>query len=367
MKTKASGAKYSAIVGIGEQLKRMSEETGQEYLYLNRGVNAVVNIDLSEVIPLIDFNSNLVQVYPANQGILSLRKAIVEDYFAGKVSPDDIFITNGGMNALSLTTNVLDVSRYFVSKFYWGAYTNIMEINKVPYAFYDNFEWLLDNLDQLRGTGVFICDPNNPVGNKFDDEQLLSLVKTLSDNGAVVIWDSPYRRLYYDENDTFYHRMIENKNLVITESFSKSVGLSGQRTGFVYCSDPAFRQEFNIQLLFNTNGINAFGQVLVEKLLTTPQGKKACQEFREKTVADITHNIEYLQRRGLLAQEFYQDSTPVGIFVIVNKNYEQLLEKHIGSVSMPYFTKVDKASFDGYARICVSVPRADFERFFDQL
>jgi len=46
MEINKSSAKYSAIVGIGEKLKKKSIETGQEFLYLNRGINQVVNIDL---------------------------------------------------------------------------------------------------------------------------------------------------------------------------------------------------------------------------------------------------------------------------------------------------------------------------------
>ena len=52
-----SGAAYSAIVGISEKLQKLQAETGKEYLFLNRGVNAVCPIDLTDVIPHIDFNS----------------------------------------------------------------------------------------------------------------------------------------------------------------------------------------------------------------------------------------------------------------------------------------------------------------------
>ena len=68
MKIIETGARYSAIVGIGEDLKRRSQETGQEFLFLNRGINAVVPIDLSKIIPHIEFNSNTIQVYPPNSG-----------------------------------------------------------------------------------------------------------------------------------------------------------------------------------------------------------------------------------------------------------------------------------------------------------
>ena len=47
MKINKSGAALSRIVQIGETLKELSRKNGKEYLPLNRGVNQVVNIDLT--------------------------------------------------------------------------------------------------------------------------------------------------------------------------------------------------------------------------------------------------------------------------------------------------------------------------------
>ena len=68
MKINKSGAVLSRIVQIGETLKELSRENGKEYLPLNRGVNQVVNIDLTEVVKSIDFNSPDIQVYPHGAG-----------------------------------------------------------------------------------------------------------------------------------------------------------------------------------------------------------------------------------------------------------------------------------------------------------
>lgn len=53
MKINKSGARYSAIVGIGEKIKKLEKKTGNEYLYLNRGVPAVCLLNLDKVIPLL--------------------------------------------------------------------------------------------------------------------------------------------------------------------------------------------------------------------------------------------------------------------------------------------------------------------------
>ena len=119
--------------------------------------------------------------------------------------------------------------------------------------------------------------------------------------------------------------------------------------------------------MFATNGINAFAQILVHKLLTSPEGIKAANEFKKKTVNDIQLNIKYLEENNILAKQFYEDTKPIGIFVIVNKSEKELLDNYIGSVSLSYFTRTQKEEANKYARICVSVPYEQFKKFFDRI
>ena len=365
MKTRHSGAKYSAIVGIGEKLHELEISTGKKYLKLNRGVPSVTNIDLAEVIPLIDFNSPKIQVYPVNSGLPELRSAINKTYFKGETSDNNIFVTAGGMNALDLIFKTIDIEKVFIPEFFWGAYSNITKINKVETDTYFSFDDLFTN--NYEGSAVIFCDPNNPIGNKHDDEMLLKVVEHLNSQNVTVIWDSPYRKLFYEDGDNFYARLAKFENVIIAESFSKSIGLSGQRLGFIHTNNKEFNTELSINILYVTNGINGFAQVLVEKLLTTPQGISSAKEFRRKTIEDMNLNIELLKNKGLLAEEFYKDSSPVGIFAIVNKSEEKLLEAQIGSVSLTYFTKKSKDFAKDFSRICIAVPHSEFAKYFDNL
>jgi aspartate/methionine/tyrosine aminotransferase len=358
-----SGAKYSAIVGIGEKLKQLEQSTGQKYLRLNRGIPSVCTIDLSEIIPLIDFNSAELQNYPPNSGLNTLHQAINAHYFNHKTKVENIFITAGGMNALDLIFRTLKTTKVWLPEFFWGAYANVLTINKIEFAFYSTYDVLFQK-EFSEGETVLIGDPNNPLGNKYDDQLLLQIVDKLDHRNVNIVWDSPYRKLFY-ENDYFYEKLLSYPHVIIADSFSKSLGLSGQRIGFVHSLDNAFNIEFNTNLLYVTNGVNAFGQILVEKLLTTPEGQKAAFEFRAKTRIDMIKNIEYLKNKGLLAEEFYQDSEPIGIFTVVNMSEEELLKHHIGSVGLYYFTKNSKALASKYSRLCISVPHQELKSYFD--
>lgn len=375
MEINKSGATFSSIVGIGAKIKKMMEETGDEYLLLNRGINAVCPIDLTEVIKLINFNDTRIQVYPPNKGFSELREAINQEFFDGKSNIDNVAIVPGGMSAIDVVVQILDLDIVYFSKYFWGSYQKLCTIRRLESDTFENLNSFVESIRNLRKSettvskriAVLLCDPNNPVGNKLDDAELLEQIKSLSDLGVIVIFDSPYRRLFYDASDTLYQKLLPLKNLIITESFSKTMGLSGQRIGFIHSTDKAFNDELNVRLLYAFNGVNAFAQELVLKLLTTPEGKKAVSNFKKKTVEDVTKNIQYLQDKKMLYQQLYENTKPVGIFTVVNLSEEKLLEHKIGSVSMGYFTNDKTTEIKATARICVSVPHEKFKLFFDNI
>lgn len=366
MEVIVSGTEQCAIVEIGDLVRRLTQETGQEYLALNRGINAVVNIDLSEVVKSIDFNSPEIQIYPPTTGFPALKDAINKEYFGRKTDSSRISITGGGMAAIDLAFQTVKVDKVYVPEVIWESYFMVMQMRGKKPGLYHSLSSLKGMIDDLRGNAVLICDPSNPVGDKYDDEKLFELIKFLNDNGVVVFCDCPYRRIFKGDEDRFYERLLTMENVVITESFSKSVGLSGIRLGFIHSINPLFNKEILLRLLFATNGINGFAQQLVLRLLTTPEGKRAVADFKRKTVEGITQNIAYLREKGFLAEEFYQESTPVGIFTILNLTYEELMKHRIASVSLKFFAK-EMEGAEKYARVCVSVPHEKLKRFFQPL
>jgi aspartate aminotransferase len=367
MKINRSGANLSAIVNIAQRIKKLGAETGNKYLPLNRGINSVCNIDLTGVVKSVDFNSADIQFYPPSLGKPGLKEAINKVYFGNKAASEDITVTGGSTMGLDITFQVLDVEKIYLPMYYWTTYDEIMTIRHNRSEVYKDYDELVENIAKLKKSAVIICDPGNPIGDKSDDDKLLELIEQLNRNGTIVILDSPYRRMFYDETDTFYQELMVLKNVIVVESFSKSVGLSGQRIGFVFSCHREFTREFGIRLVSATNGINAFSQILVEKLLTAEQGIEAVKEFKRKTLADIDLNIRYLEKHRLLAGQFYQKSKPVGIFVVVDKTEEELLKHFIGSVSLSYFARAHKAEAGNFARICVSFPHESFKQFFDGL
>ena len=205
------------------------------------------------------------------------------------------------------------------------------------------------------------------MGEKYDDALLIQLIESLNRAGAIVLMDSPYRRVFYDKTDTFYQQLLSFENVIIIESFSKSLGLSGQRIGFIHSTDEGFIKEAALRILYATNGINGFAQMLVTKLLTAPEGQQAVREFKTATATAIAKNITYLAEHHLLAEELYRETRPMGIFAVINKPPEWLFARRIGAVSLGYFTSETNPEWEKISRISVSVPHEKFVSFFNSI
>ena len=102
-------------------------------------------------------------------------------------------------------------------------------------------------------------------------------------------------------------------------------------------------------------------------MLTTEQGKQIVTDFKNKTVSDIEANINFLIKNNLLAQNFYSETKPLGIFTVVNKSPDKLFAHRIGSVGLDYFVKDVFEDIDKYSRILVSYPHKKFVSFFKTL
>ena len=362
MKINISNATFSSIVGIGEKIEKIEKSSGRKFLKLNRGVNMVTNINLNEIFPTMACNSNEFQLYAPNTGFKSLKSAILKEYDLGE-DPNTISVTPGGMPALDLVIQLLNVESVHFPKFYWGSYSKMATIRNKAFSFYENF---LDiDTKKLNDTNCFlVCDPNNPTGIKLPDQKLAEKILEIQNTGAIVIFDSPYRKLFNYPNFSF---IKDCKNVIVTESFSKWLGLPGMRLGFIYSNNEEFNRELNIRLLYEFNGVASPSQMIIEKLITEDRGRAVIDDFRLATTDSIKKNISYLKNNGFLPEDIYGSFAPQGIFAIINKSEDFLLQHDIGSVGLDKFVYYDRDLYSSYSRVCVSVPHEKFIEYFEKI
>ncbi len=356
----------SRILKIGQRARELQKKHNTPYLMLHRGVNAVVNIDINAIARSIDFNSTDIQVYPGTAGKDKLRRAVSDSYFKGKADPENILIMPGGISGLDITFQNIQVDAIALPNFFWGSYAQLAKLRRVKINAYPSLQSVIKYPHKYTNQLVIINDPGNPLGEKHPDSDIFNALDRLYHENIPVLIDSPYRRVFMDEDDDLYQRLLDFPNVIIVDSFSKSMGLSGQRIGFMHSREKQFIQEAKQRLLYATNGVNAFAQELVYKLLSTEQGKETIRKFRKETSYAIAKNIDFLINNNLLSTEFYKNSKPMGIFASINIEEEELLANKISAVSMSYFS-IEPEKYKHHSRICVSVPHEEFVKYLKPL
>ncbi len=353
----------SRIIEVGNLVKKLTQETGKEYLALNRGVNAVVPIDLDKLVKEMNLNDGLLQNYPVSHGAEFFKKAVIEEYFDSRTTSDMITVTSGAISALDLIFRVNSPTTIYLPELFWGPYKYLAELNGHAIEHYKCLDREFPD-DSL----LIICDPNNPTGSKYDDEYLFDSLMRITSKGTLVVFDSPYRRMRRDRTDLFFQRISDFKNLVIVESFSKSLGIPGLRIAFVRTLDRELTKAIRTRLTYGFSGVNMFAQMVVANLLTTTNGREIVKEFKDNTNTEIIKNIDWLEKHDMLENSLYSQA-PDGIFAVINKSEEYLLSNRIGSVTLDFFTAISelKERYSNSSRICISVPHKKFVEFFSKL
>ena len=166
---------------------------------------------------------------------------------------------------------------------------------------------------------IFLCSPNNPTGNSFSEECIVTLIR---DFNGLVLLDEAY--IDFSEKESWLKRLNEYPNLIISQTLSKAYGLAGIRLGILYASEEIIEILNKIKPPYNVNSLTQ---------------NRALERLNKKSevIAEIS-NIKR-QREDVLKQllevnfiheVFASDANFILIKVDdANKRYDQLLNKGI--------------------------------------
>jgi histidinol-phosphate aminotransferase len=197
---------------------------------------------------------------------------------------------------------------------------NCISLDEVPL----NYDFQLvtkDILSQISSQtkAIFLCSPNNPSGNSFRREDILTLLQSFT--GLVVI-DEAY--IDFSTQKSLVSDLPSYPNLIITQTLSKAYGLAGIRLGICIASEEIIDILNKIKPPYNINS------------LTQERAISALADW-DTTQGQITQLIA--ERKGLFAQlekiSFVEKVYPSDSnFLLVrvddaNKRYAQLIENDI--------------------------------------
>merc|ERR1740138_989746 len=188
--------------------------------------------------------------YGPEQGIGDLRGKIAKNLYDNKISPDEVFVSDGSkcdigrlqmMFGAGTTTAVQDPSYpVYVDTSVIMGQTGEMDQGKKQY---DNIVYMPCNpsnnffpdlASTPRADVVYFCSPNNPTGAAASREQLTKLVKWANDNGSIIVFDAAYAPFIRSPDVPKSIYEIEGAELCAIEvnSLSKYAGFTGVRLGW---------------------------------------------------------------------------------------------------------------------------------------
>lgn len=283
--------------------------------------------DFSHSMVFLDANENPFQNginrYPDPQqkklkSILSKQK---------KINDNQILLGNGSDEVLDLLFRAFcepNCDNIITLPPTYGMYGVLANLNAVENRevllskdFQPNVDKILNNVNDKTKI-IFLCSPNNPTGNSFDDASVFKLLKSF--NGLVVI-DEAY--IDFSKNESWLSQMANYPNLVISQTLSKAFAMAGLRIGILYASIEIIAILNKIKPPYNINTVSQETAIRkMEQNTLVAQLKKIISE-REKLLQNLS-TISFVEKI------FPTDANFVLIKVDdAEKRYEQLISKGI--------------------------------------
>jgi aspartate/methionine/tyrosine aminotransferase len=180
--------------------------------------------------------------YTQTNGTRELR-ALIASHYPG-AALEHVQITNGGAEANYIATFALvepDDEIVFMAPNYmqtWGlARAFGGRVREWPLARSRSGRWtmdvdLLERLTSDRTKLIVLCNPNNPTGVRFDEDDLDRVAAVAARHGTWILADEIYRGAERDGRET-PSMWGRTDRVLVTGGLSKAYGLPGLRIGWV--------------------------------------------------------------------------------------------------------------------------------------
>ena len=207
----------------------------------------------------------------------------------------------------------------------YGMYSVLANLNAIENRevilndnFQPNVDAILAQVDENTKI-IFLCSPNNPTGNSFSDESIVTLLQNFK---GLVLLDEAY--IDFSQKESWLIELSDYPNLIISQTLSKAYGMAGIRLGILYASVEIITILNKIKPPYNINVLTQ--QKALERLEN--------YDLVVKQINDIKifklFLINELKKINFIEKVFSTD----GNFILIQvdnatERYNQILEKGI--------------------------------------
>jgi len=279
---KANPNKQLISLGIGDVSKPICEPVIQA---MHKAVDDLANIET--------FHG-----YGSYYGLTSLREKILKnDYKGFGFSIDEIFISDG---CKSDSTNILelfdkDVSILLGNPLYPIYKNGALAYSKNIYELALNDEYKLD-VPSKHYDVIYLCSPNNPIGNAYTYKELRKWVAYAISQGSVIIFDNVYEPFINSKDvpHSIYEIKGAKKCAIELRSFSKKASFTGLRCSYFVLPKKLLKEGtyyWKERTLNRFNGASYVAQVGAEAVYC-----KKAQSIIKKNIKEYLKNASYLKK-----------------------------------------------------------------------
>ncbi|MEC8323936.1 MAG: pyridoxal phosphate-dependent aminotransferase [Bacteroidota bacterium] len=250
-------------------------------------------------------NTLEVLAYSRSEGSEAYRIKLAEYYkkYEIEVRENDIIITTGGSEALLFTIgSIMDPEDEVIipEPFYanYNGFAAAQGVHVVPVVSELDSNFALPSIEAFESLitkktkAILICNPGNPTGYLYSQEEIYQLTKLVKKYDLFLIADEVYREFTYDGEK--HHSIMSIKGLeqhaIMIDSVSKRYSMCGARIG---CLVTKNKEVYKTALKFAQARLSppTYAQIASEAALSTPNSYF-------KNVID-----EYVERRDILIEE----------------------------------------------------------------
>ncbi len=189
--------------------------------------------------------------YTHSLGLPELRECISEHYlkeYGIDISPERIVITHGTSGAFFLLSAALLEGKGYmgISDPGYPCYRNFAcildaDIIPIPVAEDTGFQITPDQISSLRHTPdiLIICNPSNPTGIIYSQDNLRGVFKSLKERGGVLIVDEIYSGITYGSKPV--SALSISDEIIVVNGFSKTFAMTGWRLGWMVIPEELVR------------------------------------------------------------------------------------------------------------------------------
>lgn len=188
------------------------------------------------------------------------------------VEKENVYCTNGSDHGIRVLLEVfgepgkevVTVSPTF--EIYWVC-CSLLGLKHKPVQYNADYTLPVERILDAVGNDtrvVVLLNPNSPIGNLYNEEEVLAVIEKAKQMGSVVILDEAYH-YFYDK--TFLHFALENDNVVLLRTFSKLMSIAGLRVGMVVGHKELIHWVKNSRLAYEMNSV---GLLFAERILEHP-------------------------------------------------------------------------------------------------